>query len=142
MAQQSASKIHQKSCWPSRKIPESVEPGAFLNPTQHPNVIVLSDATYSIVGTEGFDSFDAMLTRIQNVLIIELKKGNSSIGRNEMTQADGYVQDFLQSGAMDGTPLIRAFVVGHQISPRTPKRSLFQKWGLFAEQSWPRRTAN
>jgi hypothetical protein len=54
-------------------------------------------------------------------MIIELKKGKSSIGRTEMSQADGYVQDFLQSGAMDGTPVIRAFVVGHEISPKTSR---------------------
>lgn len=100
---------------------QSVEPGAFLNPTQRPDIVVAADATFSIVGTEGYDGFDAMLTRIQNVLIIELKKGKSSIGRPEMSQADGYVQDFLQSGAMDGTPMIRAFVVGHQISTKTTK---------------------
>lgn len=100
---------------------QSVEPGAFLNPTQRPDIVVLADATYSVVGTEGYDDFDASLTRIQNVLIIELKKGHSSIGRTEMNQADGYVQDFLQSGAMDGTPVIRAFVVGHQISPKTTR---------------------
>jgi hypothetical protein len=103
---------------------QSVEPSAFLNPTQRPDIVVLADATFSIVGTEGYDSFDTMLTRIQNVLIVELKKGKSSIGRPEMTQADGYVQDFLQSGAMDGTPMIRAFVVGHQISTKTTKEKL------------------
>lgn len=109
---------------------QSVEPGAFLNPTQRPDIVVLADATFSIVGTEGYDSFETMLTRIQNVLIIELKKGNSSIGRTEMTQADGYVQDFLQSGVMDGTPLIRAFVVGHQISSKTTKEKLIVEEGV------------
>jgi hypothetical protein len=38
-----------------------------------------------------------------------------------MNQADNYVQDFLQSGAMGGTPAIRAFVFGHDISPKTSK---------------------
>lgn len=109
---------------------QSVEPGAFLNSMQRPDIVVLADATFSIVGTEGYDSFDTMLTRIQNVLIIELKKGKSSIGRPEMTQADGYVQDFLQSGAMDGTPLIRAFVVGHQISSKTTKEKLIAEEGI------------
>lgn len=43
------------------------------------------------------------------------------IGREEMNQADGYVQDFLSSGALDGTPMFRAFVVGHEIAPKTTK---------------------
>lgn len=109
---------------------QSVELGAFLNPTQRPDIVVLADSTFSIVGTEGYDTFDAMLTRIQNVLIIELKKGKSFIGRPEMTQADGYVQDFLQSGAMDGTPVIRAFVVGHQISSKTMKEKFIVEEGV------------
>ena len=81
--------------------------------------MTLANATCSIVGTEGFDPADPSLTRIQNVLIIELKKGRSAIGRDEMNQADGYVQDFLESGALDGTPMFRAFVVGHEIAAKT-----------------------
>lgn len=91
----------------------------FNNPRQRPDIMVLGDATCSIVGTEGFDAADPTLTRIQSVLIIELKRGRFAIGREEMNQADGYVQDFLGSGALDGTPMFRAFVVGHEIAPKT-----------------------
>lgn len=108
-----------------------VDAGAFLNPRQRPDLMVLSDATCSIVGTEMFDGFDQSLTRIQNVLIIELKKGKSSIGRDEMNQADGYVQDFLGSGAMDGTPVFRAFVVGHEISPKTIREKDIREDGVI-----------
>ncbi len=92
---------------------------AFVNAKQRPDIVTLANATCSIVGTEGFDPADTTLTRIQNVLIIELKKGRSAIGRDEVNQADGYVQDFLESGALDGTPMFRAFVVGHEIAPKT-----------------------
>lgn len=108
-----------------------VDVDAFLNPRQRPDLLVLSDATCSIVGTEVFDGFDQSLTRIQNVLIIELKKGKSSIGRDEMNQADGYVQDFLGSGAMDGTPVFRAFVVGHEISPKTIREKDIREDGII-----------
>ena len=40
-------------------------------------------------------------------------------------------KDFLQSGAMDGTPLIRAFVVGHQISSKTTKEKLILEEGVI-----------
>jgi len=96
-------------------------PEAFINHMQRPDIVVLADATCSVVGTEGFDPADPSLIRIQNVLIIELKKGKSAIGREEMNQADGYVQDFLNSGALDGTPMFRAFVVGHEIAPKTTR---------------------
>lgn len=98
-------------------------PGAatFKNARQRPDLVVMADATYSVVGTEVFDSYDQNLTKIQDVLIIELKKGKSAIGRKEMNQADGYVQDFINSGAMDGTPMFRAYVVGYDIQPKTSK---------------------
>lgn len=104
---------------------------AFVNHKQRPDIMVLADATCSIVGTEGFDSADASLTRIQNVLIIELKKGKSAIGRDEMNQADGYVQDFLSSGALDGTPMFRAFVVGHEIAAKTSKEKELKEEGVL-----------
>lgn len=98
-----------------------LSPEAFVNHMQRPDIVVLADATCSVVGTEGYDQADPSLIRTQNVLIIELKKGRSAIGREEMTQADGYVQDFLNSGALDGTPMFRAFVVGHEIAPKTTR---------------------
>ena len=98
-----------------------VAPGAFANARPRPDVVVLAEATCSVVGTETFDSPDAGLARIQEVLIIELKKGKSTIGREEMNQADGYIQDFLGSGAIDGTPMFRAFVVGHEIAAKTAR---------------------
>jgi hypothetical protein len=104
---------------------------AFINHKQRPDIVVLADATCSIVGTEGFDPADPTLTRIQNVLIIELKKGKSAIGRDEMTQADGYVQDFLGSGALDGTPMFRAFVVGHEIAAKTTREKELKEEGVL-----------
>jgi len=97
------------------------ESEAFDNPRQRPDLVILADATVSLVGTEVFDSYDQNLSRVQDVLIIELKRGRLAIGRNEMNQADGYVQDFLNSGVIDGTPVIRAFVVGHEIQPKTSR---------------------
>jgi hypothetical protein len=103
---------------------------SFINQKQRPDIMMLGDATCSIVGTEGFDSEDPTLTRVQNVLIIELKKGKSLIGRDEMNQADGYVQDFLGSGALDGTPMFRAFVVGHEIATKTTRDKELREDGV------------
>lgn len=107
------------------------EASAFNNSRQRPDLVVMADATYSIVGTEVFDSYDQNLTRIQDVLIIELKRGKSAIGRDEMNQADGYVQDFLGSGAMDGTPMFRAFVVGYEIQPKTSREKDIKEEGVL-----------
>ena len=64
-------------------------------------------------------------------MIIELKKGRSEIGREEMNQADGYVQDFFGSGALDGTPMFRAFVVGHGIAPKTTREKDLKEEGVL-----------
>lgn len=104
---------------------------AFINAKQRPDIVALADATCSIVGTEGFDAADPTLTRIQSVLIIELKKGRSAIGREEMNQGNGYVQDFLGSGALDGTPMFRAFVVGHEITPKTTREIELKEEGVL-----------
>ena len=104
---------------------------AFINAKRRPDILALADATCSIVGTEGFDAAEPTLTRIQNVLIIELKKGRSAIGREEMNQGNGYVQDFLGSGALDGAPMFRAFVVGHEISPKTTREIELKEEGAL-----------
>jgi hypothetical protein len=98
---------------------KKVSTTAFANSKQRPDIVCLADSTFSVVGTEAFDYANSNLMRIQSVLIIELKKGRSAIGREEMSQAEGYVEDFLHSGALDGTPVFRAFVVGYEISPKT-----------------------
>jgi hypothetical protein len=108
-----------------------VDATAFNNVRQRPDIVVLSDATCSVVGTEVFDSVDGNLSRIRDVLIVELKKGKSSIGRDEVNQADGYIQDFLASGAIDGTPMFRAFVVGHEIAPKTSREKEIKDEGVL-----------
>ncbi len=48
-----------------------------------------------------------------------------------MNQADGYIQDFLGSGALDGTPIFRAFVVGHEIAPKTSREKEIKEEGVL-----------
>lgn len=108
-----------------------VSAAAFTNARQRPDIMVLADATCSVVGTEAFDTTNSNLMRIQDVLIIELKKGKATIGRDEMNQADGYVQDFLGSGALDGTPMFRAFVVGHEIATKTAREKEIKEEGVL-----------
>jgi hypothetical protein len=48
-----------------------------------------------------------------------------------MNQGNGYVQDFLGSGALDGTPMFRAFVVGHEITPKTTRELELKEEGVL-----------
>lgn len=114
-----------------RIFAKRVNSTVFNNARQRPDIVVLADATCSVVGTEVFEGADSSLTRIRDVLIVELKKGRSTIGREEINQADGYVQDFLGSGAIDGTPMFRAFVVGHEIAPKTSREKEIKEEGVL-----------
>ncbi len=89
----------------------------FINPKKRPDIVVLANSTVSLVGTEEFNT-EGSLCKFRNILVIELKKGGFTIGRTEMNQAEGYVEDLLQCGHLDGTPYVHAFVVGHEINPK------------------------
>ena len=90
---------------------------AFINSRKRPDLVILKDASVSVTATEGFEA-GAELLRMRSVLIIELKKGASTISRKEMNQASDYVEDMLSCGAIDGAPFVHAFVVGHRIDDK------------------------
>ena len=94
---------------------ERIDPKEFSNPKRRPDLLVLGDGTVCAVST---DEIKNELTYMSHVLLIELKKGGSKIGREEMNQAQGYTEDLLGCGILDGAPLIHAFVVGHELDPR------------------------
>src|SRR5690606_6869011 len=87
------------------------------NHRRRPDLLVLGDSTLSAVATERFDG-DQQLTVVDRVLIVEVKRANGEIGRKEMDQAYGYVEDLLASGVVEGSPRIDAFVVGDRVDPR------------------------
>lgn len=91
---------------------------AFKNSRKRPDLVMLKDASLSVTATEGFEP-GGELIRMQSVLIIELKKGASTISRKEMNQASDYVEDILSSGAIEGTPFVHSFVVGHRLDEKT-----------------------
>lgn len=88
----------------------------FFNPQKRPDLVAIPTSTLSIVGTETFDSNNENLCSIRDVLLIELKKGRSTIGMDEMFQASKYVQEFISNGGIVGTPFFNAFVVGHTLA--------------------------
>lgn len=88
----------------------------FINERNRPDIVVLPEkTTWQITGIESFDPADSTLTHIQNILVIELKKGGFELTRKEVNQADEYVQDIYNSGAISGSPYVCAWVVGQKI---------------------------
>jgi len=89
----------------------------FYNPAKRPDLVILADATLSLYGTQRFEGNEPLLVGIRDVLLIELKRGASVIGRKEMAQTVDYVQELVTNGGIEGGPKFHAFTVGHRVSP-------------------------
>jgi len=87
----------------------------FENDQKRPDLFLLSDSTVSVTGAEQFNP-DTNLVEMRRILIIELKRGGSSISRGNRDQAIHYVEDFINCKELTGIPHIFAFVVGETIS--------------------------
>lgn len=94
------------------------DPGSFENPRRRPDLLVLDDGVVSGVASEEVDP-ESLVATDRRVLLLELKKGGFKIGRKELAQAEGYVEDLLNSGHLSGRPYVHAFVVGHQLDSKT-----------------------
>lgn len=100
----------------ARELFKSTE-AQFVNERHRPDIVVLPEkTTWQMTGIETFDPLDTTLARLQQVLVIELKKGGFELTRKEINQADGYVQDINASGALSGSPFICAWVVGQKVA--------------------------
>ncbi|MBF4210160.1 ATP-binding protein [Pseudomonas donghuensis] len=89
----------------------------FINDRKRPDIVVLPDhSSVQLSGFETFNPTDATLLQMQNILLIELKRGGFELKRGEVNQADGYVQDICSSGFVQGAPFVTAWVVGHSIA--------------------------
>ncbi len=73
----------------ARELFKSTE-AQFINERHRPDIVVLPEkTTWQMTGIESFDPVDTALTRMQHVLVIELKKGGFELTRKEINQADG-----------------------------------------------------
>ncbi len=96
---------------------QKIDQAAFLNAKKRPDIVVLKEST---LGAQALDSVDENgLERTKSVLLIEVKRGGYSIGRDEINQAGGYVQDIAYSDLIGSKPFVNAFVVGEKIEPKT-----------------------
>ncbi len=101
-----------------------ITPNAFENARKRPDIVALKDdsalAGYAV---EDIDVDD--LVCVQKVLLIEVKRGGFEINREEMNQAEGYVNDMTTCGILIPRPYITSFVVGESISPNmSPRKKL------------------
>lgn len=109
---------------------EKCPPEAFENARKRSDLLVMGDSTLAAVGLEVIEP-DSHLTRTRDVLLIELKRGGFPIGRDEMNQADGYIQDIYGSGQFTDAVRIYAFVVGHEVEPKTAPQKKIGDYGTL-----------
>lgn len=69
---------------------------AFVNPKKRPDLLVRGEYTLAAVASEDIN-VDTNVATCRRILLIELKKGGFKIGRDEMVQAEGYIEDLLNS---------------------------------------------
>jgi hypothetical protein len=91
-------------------------PSDYENWKKRPDLLMLADSTLSAVALEDYDG-DAIV-RVKKVLLIELKRGGSLIGREEMNQAESYIDDIRSSGHLSGDMMFHCFVVGSRVNPK------------------------
>lgn len=77
------------------------------------DLLMLPESTISAVALEELDRGD--LTQIRKVVLIELKRGDSKIGRKELAQAEEYADGIRHCGHIPGHYLIHCFVVGSRV---------------------------
>lgn len=103
---------------------------AFENARKRSDLLIMGDSTLAAVGLEVMEG-DSQLVRTRDVLLIELKRGGFAIGREEMNQADGYIQDIYGSGQFTDSVRICAFVVGHEVEPKTAPQKKIGDYGTL-----------
>ena len=107
----------------SRLVGKRIAADNVENPRKRPDLLFLEDATLSATAVDGLD--DQGLASLDKILLLELKKGDSTISRAEMQQAEEYVEEIMNSPDVDGKPFVHAFVVGYRVDRnRTSMRRL------------------
>ena len=98
-----------------------------INWSKRPDLAIGSDFTLSSTCTEEADENEIFV--ISKVLIIELKKGGFTIGRQEMGQAEEYVDSLYKGNKLNCKPKIKAFVVGDTISEAISTKKTQEDYG-------------
>lgn len=98
-----------------------------INWLKRPDLAIGSNFSLSCVCTEDVDENEIFV--VDKILIIELKKGGFTIGRDEMNQADEYVDAIYHGNKLNCKPKIKAFVVGDKVSPSISRKKTQEDYG-------------
>lgn len=86
----------------------------YPNWRKRPDLLMLAESTISAVGLE--DTNPDGLVQTRKVLLLELKKGDSRIGREELNQAEKYIDEIRDCGHISGAFFTNCFVIGDKVN--------------------------
>jgi len=95
----------------------------YQNARKRPDLLFLPDSTLSAVALEDFED-NGNMVEIKKVLLLELKKGNSTIRRTELNQAEEYIEEIRNCGCISGAFYTNSFVIGSKIDPKLSQKTL------------------
>ena len=98
-----------------------------VNWAKRPDLVIGSDFSLSSTCVEDVDDNDMLI--INKVLIIELKRGGFTIDRQEMNQAEEYIDSLYKGNKLNCKPRIKAFVVGDAVSPAISNQKRLEDYG-------------
>lgn len=102
-----------------------------INWKKRPDLVFSDDFSLSSVCTEKTD--DNEISVIDRILIIELKKGGFSISREEINQAEEYIDSIVRGNKLNCKPYIKAYVVGDNVKPNMAAYKKIEDYGeVFA----------
>ncbi len=90
-------------------------PDSYQNWRKRPDLLMLAESTLGAVGLEEVDQQNG-LVQTKSLLLLELKKGGSTIGGDELYQAEKYIQEIRNSGCIQGNFYVHSFVIGHRVN--------------------------
>lgn len=87
------------------------------NSKRRPDFVVLDNSSLGTFSSDSYKEDSNVIDGYDEILIIELKKGGSTIGDKEMTQAVNYAKEIKKHGSVTSSTKIIGYVLGHTISP-------------------------
>lgn len=98
-----------------------------INWRKRPDLVIGSEFSVSSTCIEESDENDMFC--ISKILIIELKKGGFTIGRDEVGQAEEYIDSVYHGNRLNCKPKIKAYVVGDSVSPTISRHKMLETYG-------------
>ena len=84
------------------------------NPKERPDFVILQDSSVGIYSSDRFNE-DGNIVGLNKILILELKRGGSTITKDHLRQAEDYALAIQKSGKLDNNTKLICYVLGAKV---------------------------